>query len=638
MPLAKFEQVPMLRGMDEGLLKIIYEKLEPVRYTENNFIIQKGKSLEKMVYIIDGFVSIEDRSSDDSRRRADVGDLCGEELLRWPFYSYFPHRKPLATESVKAIGVVEALALNAWDLQSIYDQSNIARKELCRHRRMMKEEIENIDGLIRRKGIPEGFDQDVKSRIMEKIEEQFQKDDIYWDKLDWDHLVSHLPLDFQNKIKWWMALTKLKKMPAFQNMNDKVLEEIYSHLRPMKYNRTDNIIEKGDPIQMLFIVEGRIGQEGWVKDAGEIYGKELLVWPFSTSFPNKVPTAAESPFVITDVVEALVLTASDMESVATKFRKHFIKNYGKFRDRWISSFSLRHYSEWAIKEVTKNYTCLNNPNEGGYGTVYRTKLGGRVVAIKTCNSATGDPFIQSQRLVHEAFVSLQISHRYVESLLGACLKTRWPIMVYDRTNALTLAEHFHRNKLKLSLESRMMIAAETAGALEHVHDGSVIHQDVKTANILIDQTTHTVKVTGFGASRLLREDEGEMGDEISTLPGTLGYLDPEYLESHVLTKKSDVYSLGVVLVELLTRQEAVSSDGLERSLVNDFVRSVQEDRLGQILDGEINTDKFSFEMAKKGSELALKCFRSRGEERPSMEKVAEELEGVVQTIINSKNA
>ncbi|KAM1069279.1 hypothetical protein ACFX13_001244 [Malus domestica] len=77
-------QVPMLRGMDEGLLKIIYEKLEPVRYFENNFIIQKGNSLEKMIYIVDGFVSIEERSSDDSRRGA--GELFGEELLRWPLF------------------------------------------------------------------------------------------------------------------------------------------------------------------------------------------------------------------------------------------------------------------------------------------------------------------------------------------------------------------------------------------------------------------------------------------------------------------------------------------------------------------------------------------------------------------------
>ncbi|XP_028956539.2 uncharacterized protein [Malus domestica] len=631
MALTKLKKVPMLRRIDEDVLKIICQKLEPVRYTDNNLIIQKGEQLDKMVYIEDGFVSIEERSSNNLRLGA--GEFCGQELLRWPFSTDFPNRKPLATESVKAIGVVEALALNAQDLLSMYLESNIKGKEEPRHRRMMKEEIErNIDGLIRRNGIPERLNHNVKSRIMENVEENFQQYDHYWDLLDWDHLVPGLPLDFQKEIISYMPLTKLKQMPAFQYMNDEVMKEICSHLRPMKYNRTDNIIDKGNPIQMLLIVEGSIGQEGWVKDAGEIYGEELLVWPFSTSFPNKVPTAAESPFVSTDVVEALVLTASDMESVATKFRKHFIKNYGKFV-RMESAFPYD-YSEGDIKKATTNYTCLNNPNEGGYGTVYHPELNGRSVAIKTCNSTTGDPFIQSQRLVHEAFVLSQIDHENVEKLLGCCLETTWPIMVYDRTNALTFVEHFHRNKSKLSLESRMTIAAETAGALAHMHSSSVIHRDVKTANILIDHTTHTVQVTGFGASRLLDEDEGEMEDRVSTLPRTLGYLDPEYLESHMLTKKSDVYSFGVVLVELLTRQESVSSNGSETSLANDFVRSVHEDRLGQILDGEINTDKFSYEMAKKVSELAVTCLRSRGEERPSMEKVAEELEGVVQAIMN----
>nr|XP_028956535.1 uncharacterized protein LOC103417728 isoform X6 [Malus domestica] len=627
MPLTKLKQVPMLRGMDEGLLKIIYEKLEHVRYTEseNSFIIQKDKPLEKMVYIVDGFVYIKEGSS--SRRGASAGarELCGEELLRWPFSTFFFLREPLlATESVMATGVVETLVLNASDLRSIYRKLDIFEKEKPRHRIMMKEEIErNIDELICSNGIPERLNQDVKSRMMKNVEENFQQDDLYWDLLDWDHLVYGLPLDFQKEIISYMPLTKLKQVLAFQNMDYKVLKEICNHLRPKTYNRNDNIIKKGDPIQMLLIVEGRIGQEGWVKDAGEIYGEELLVWPFSTSFPDEVPAAAKSPFVITDVVEALVLTAGDMESVATKFRKHFIKNYGKFVRKSEFDLFTDYYSEGAIKEATRNYTCLNNPNEEGYGTVYHTELDGRAVAIKTCNSAIGDPFIQSQRLVHEAFVLLEISHKNVERLLGCCLETRWPIMVYDRTDALTLAEHFHRNRSKLSLESRMKIAAETAGALAHVHSRSVIHRDVKTTNILVDRTTHTVQVTGFGASRLLDEDE------VSTLPGTSRHLDPEYyLKSH------DVYSFGVVLVELLTHQEAVSSNGSETSLANDFVRSVQEDRLGQILDGEINRDKFSFEMAKKVSELAVTCLRSREEERPSMEKVAEELEGVVQTIRN----
>ncbi|TQD81161.1 hypothetical protein C1H46_033271 [Malus baccata] len=205
MPLAKLKQVPMLRGMDEGLLKIIYEKLEHKRYAKNDFIIQKGQPLEKMVYIVDGSVSIEERSSDVSRRG--VGQFCGEELLRWPFCLVCL----LATESVKAIGVVEALALNLHDLESIYEQSDIKEKEKPRHRRMMKEEVErNIDEFIIRNTIPKSLNQVVKSRIMEELLQENK--DVYWDRLDGDHLISHLPRDFQDEIESHMPLIKFKKV------------------------------------------------------------------------------------------------------------------------------------------------------------------------------------------------------------------------------------------------------------------------------------------------------------------------------------------------------------------------------------------------------------------------------------------
>ncbi|TQE04908.1 hypothetical protein C1H46_009511 [Malus baccata] len=215
LPVTKLEKVPMLRGIDEDVFKIICQKLEPVRYTENSFIIQKGEQLDKMIYIVDGFVSIEERSSDDSRRC--LGQLFGEELLRLPFSTDFPFTRPLATESVKAIGVVEALALYAQDLRSIYHKLDIFEKEKPRHRRMMKEEIErNIDELIRRNGIPEKLNQDVKSRTMKNVEENFQQDDLYWDLLDWDQLVSGLPLDFQKEIISYMPLTKLKQVKFLQ--------------------------------------------------------------------------------------------------------------------------------------------------------------------------------------------------------------------------------------------------------------------------------------------------------------------------------------------------------------------------------------------------------------------------------------
>ncbi|TQD95242.1 hypothetical protein C1H46_019164 [Malus baccata] len=531
------KEVQMLKGMDEGVLQKLHQQLEPVKYTDEKDpnIIQKGQPLDKMLFIVDGHVSIE-----NSQRGP--GGLCGEELLRWPFYASFPHKKPLAAESVKAVGVVEALALKACILEN---------------------------------------------------------------------------------------------MRAFQNMEESVLKEICRNLQPMYYDTEGNVIKHGDPIQMFYIMDGTIGHKGWEKNAGEFYGEELLVWPFMISFPNTEPKAAESLFALTDV-EALVLTAKDMKKVASEFRKHFIKNYGRLAKNLVNYVSLvgttpwsssseavvKFFTEEELKEATENYTCYNYANEGGYGTVYEATLHGRRVAIKTCNSTTDDQYIQSQRLVQEAFVLSQIRHKNVVRLLGCCLEAKWPIMVYHRTYSSTLFNHMHINEPKLSLELRLNIAAESARALAYLHFRSVIHRDVKTANILIDNATYTARVSGFGASRLLHEDE------LSTLPVTSEYLDPEYLKSVLTAKSDDVYSFGVVLVELLKCQQAVSSDRPERSLANVFVCSVQEDHLDQILDGNVIKDKLTSETAKEVSELAVRCLSSREKERPSMEEVAEELEGL----------
>ncbi|KAB2598157.1 hypothetical protein D8674_001077 [Pyrus ussuriensis x Pyrus communis] len=448
------------------------------------------------------------------------------------------------------------------------------------------------------------------------------------------------------------------QMPKFQNMEESVLKQICSHLRPVKcYRDSGDIIQRGDPIQMFFVVDGHIfDPNDNKKGPGEICGEELLDWPFLTSFPRRVPRAVVSPRADRSP-EVLVLTAVHMETIATEFRKHFIKNYGRLAQKLVnhaspavtmpgpsSSEAVVRFTEEEIKEATSNYSCHNYENEGGYGAVYEAALPGSEtpVAIKTSNSADiGNRFIQSQHLVHEAFVLSHIRHKNVVRLLGCCLETQWPIMVYDRTYARTLEEHIRLTGPKLLLQQRMNIAAETAGALAYLHSMSVTHRDVKTANILIDHTTHIAKLSGFGASRWLDDEVSTLAetqwldDDDSTsptLPGTTGYLDPEYLESQVLTEKSDVYSFGVVLVELLTSQAAVSSDRPERSLANVFLCSMQKGHLHQILDRKVFKDNFSFEIAEQVSKLAVTCLGPSGEERPSMEEVAAELDRVVKLL------
>ncbi|ONI11233.1 hypothetical protein PRUPE_4G094300 [Prunus persica] len=267
--------------------------------------------------------------------------------------------------------------------------------------------------------------------------------------------------------------------------------------------------------------------------------------------------------------------------------------------------------------------------KGGYGIVYKGILAdNKVVAIK--KSKVGVP-AQKEQFVNEVIVLSQINHRNVVRLLGCCLETPVPLLVYEYITNGTLFHHIHGKKSKgssLSWELRLKIAAETAGALAYLHSSTstpIIHRDVKAMNILLHDN-YTVKVSDFGASRLVPLDQ----TQVTTLvQGTLGYLDPEYFHSNQVTQKSDVYSFGVVLMELLTSKVALSfaRPESERNLASLFVCSMEEDGLNRIWDDTLFSEG-NIETPKNVANLAKRCVRLKGEERPTMKEVASELEGM----------
>ncbi|XP_059668018.1 putative wall-associated receptor kinase-like 16 [Cornus florida] len=312
--------------------------------------------------------------------------------------------------------------------------------------------------------------------------------------------------------------------------------------------------------------------------------------------------------------------------------KFFQQNGGVLLKQQISSNeggveSSKIFTAQELEKATNNYAEDRILGRGGYGTVYKGILvDQRMVAIKKSRIMDKS---QIEQFVNEVVILTRVNHRNVVKLLGCCLETEVPQLVYEYVASGTLFHHIHsKGGISLSWDNRLRIAEESAGALAYLHSSAsmpIFHRDVKSANILLDEH-YTTKISDFGASRLVPLDQ----TQVTTLvQGTLGYLDPEYFHTSQLTEKSDVYSFGVVLAELLTGQKPLSMERTqeERNLATYFIMSMKQNRLFQILEARLVREG-ALEQLQTIAELVKRCLSMHGEERPTMKEVAMELEGL----------
>ncbi|KAK7244809.1 hypothetical protein RIF29_39636 [Crotalaria pallida] len=283
-----------------------------------------------------------------------------------------------------------------------------------------------------------------------------------------------------------------------------------------------------------------------------------------------------------------------------------------------------------LRNVTKNFAPENELGRGGFGVVYKGELDdGTQIAVKRMEAGV----ISTKALDEfqaEIGVLSKVRHRHLVSLLGYSIAGNERILVYEYMPQGALSQHlFHWKSLKLeplSWKRRLNIALDVARGMEYLHTlahQSFIHRDLKSSNILLADDFRA-KVSDFGLVKLAPEGEKSV---VTRLAGTFGYLAPEYAVTGKITTKADVFSFGVVLMELLTGLMALDDDRPEEKqyLAAWFwqIKSDKEKLMSAIdpaldIKETLDINEETFETVSVIAELAGHCTAREPSQRPDM--------------------
>ncbi|KAG2301718.1 hypothetical protein Bca52824_030369 [Brassica carinata] len=281
-----------------------------------------------------------------------------------------------------------------------------------------------------------------------------------------------------------------------------------------------------------------------------------------------------------------------------------------------------------LRNVTNNFSEENILGRGGFGTVYKGELhDGTKIAVKRMEpSAVSDKGLEEFK--SEITVLTKMRHRHLVALLGYCLDGNEKLLVYEYMPQGTLSQHlFHwkeEERKPLDWTRRLAIALDVARGVEYLHTlahQSFIHRDLKPSNILLGDDMRA-KVSDFGLVRLAPEGKYSIETRVA---GTFGYLAPEYAVTGRVTTKVDIFSLGVILMELITGRKALDVTQPEDSvhLVTWFRRVAaskdkDKDAFKNALDPNINLDEDTLLSIQKVWELAGHCCAREPNQRPDM--------------------
>ncbi|GAB2226022.1 hypothetical protein Droror1_Dr00021805 [Drosera rotundifolia] len=301
------------------------------------------------------------------------------------------------------------------------------------------------------------------------------------------------------------------------------------------------------------------------------------------------------------------------------------------------AINVKMFSYSDLKSATRNFRAESLIGEGGFGCVFKgwidpntfapSKPGsGVVVAVKRLRSGS---YQGHKEWLAEVNYLGQLRHENLVKLIGYCLEREHKLLVYEYMPRGSLENHLFRKSVEpIPWSTRMNIAVGVARGLAFLHslDANVIYRDLKASNILLD-LDFNAKLSDFGLAR-----DGPTGDKthVSTrVMGTRGYAAPEYVATGHLTSKSDVYSYGVVLLELISGKRVMNEDGSDGNLV-DWAKPFLSDqrRVLRIMDTRLG-GQYPKKEAQTAAALVLQCLQVDPKNRPNMSDVLAGLEDAI---------
>ncbi|EEF32427.1 ATP binding protein, putative [Ricinus communis] len=288
------------------------------------------------------------------------------------------------------------------------------------------------------------------------------------------------------------------------------------------------------------------------------------------------------------------------------------------------------YTYRELKNATDDFSPRTKIGEGGFGSVYKGRLkDGKFAAIKVLSAESRQG---AKEFLTEINVISEIEHENLVKLYGCCVEGNHRILVYNYLENNSLAQTLlgvghNQSNIQFSWRTRSKICIGVARGLAFLHEQvrpHIVHRDIKASNILLDKDL-TPRISDFGLAKLIPPNMTHVSTRVA---GTIGYLAPEYAIRGQLTRRADIYSFGVLLVEIVSgRCNTNTRLPVEEQYLLERTWELYERReLVGLVDTSLNGD-FDAEEACKFLKIGLLCTQDAPKLRPSMSTVVKLLTG-----------